>query len=203
MPAMSQRYPALQDTQSTIYPQGTIYLLKPNMDRNMKAKTLCPECVGITFDDVAGDAIGALDLMTCWERGDTLPDLPHFSLSAKNGCSFCAFLCHLLRERLPKQYAAVTETAGCPRVVTVKLDTPAYTMRSDLMVVTNDLAGNNDAEEEDGLHSLCLTFGSKGWPQDWRVRVRVYQHPGSSTSLLMSKLAVTESRAYIRCSGCL
>ncbi|KAK4663984.1 uncharacterized protein QC763_501080 [Podospora pseudopauciseta] len=150
------------------------------MDRNMKGKTLCPECVGITFDDVAGDAIGALDPMTCWERGDTLPDLPHFSLSAKNGCSFCAFLCHLLRERLPKQYAAVTETAGCPRVVTVKLDTPAYTMRSDLMVVTNDLAGNNDAEEEDGLHSLCLTFGSKGWPQDWRVRVRVYQHPGST-----------------------
>ncbi|KAK0660866.1 heterokaryon incompatibility protein-domain-containing protein [Cercophora samala] len=161
------------------------------MDPSVGARTLCAECIGITFDDVAGDAIGTLDPMSPWERSDTLPDLPHFTLSAKNGCTFCAFLCYLLREQLPtKQYAVVTSTTAASRqVVTVKMDTPAYAMRSDLMTITNDLAGDNDAEEEDGLHSLCLTFASEGWPRDWRVWARVYQHEGSTA--VSEKLGIT------------
>ncbi|KAK0729600.1 heterokaryon incompatibility protein-domain-containing protein [Lasiosphaeris hirsuta] len=139
--------------------------------------TLCEECLGMSFDDAAGDAYGAPASKTPWKRTDTYPDLPILSASADACCTFCKYLCFLIRETLPLRLANALIVATDKRI-TVELASPAYVRRSDVTVHASDLARELGHHETDGLYWLELVLRSPAWPAMWRAKAMVYQHEG-------------------------
>jgi len=143
--------------------------------------TLCLECLGITFDDVTGDASGAPTSSTPFARTDTYPDLPILRNSVKTGCTFCQYLCFLVTEKLPPRFVDAFK-ASTAKEFTVKLGSPAYVRRSGVLeFITEAVPVSYD--DNNGLYYLDIIFESKAWPGKWRAKGIVYQHEGSGVSL--------------------
>jgi len=148
------------------------------MSNTTPTPTLCQECLGIIFDDIAGDAYGAPTSATPFKRIDTYPDLPALSASANASCTFCQYLCFLIREKLPPRLSSALKPATNRRI-TIELASPAYVRRSEVSDYSPDLVPEVGNHEADGLYWLELVLTSPAWPGMWRARAMVYQHEGN------------------------
>ncbi|KAK5995646.1 hypothetical protein PT974_04062 [Cladobotryum mycophilum] len=161
------------------------------------ASTLCNECRGIVFDDVAGDADGWSSSSTPWARTDTYPDLPIFSTSAQAGCTFCKYLCFFIQKRLTVQLKNKI-TAATGKQITVKLKHRAYDMRSEVAEYSHymtELTDDTYNNEKDGIWRLKLEFESEAWPHPWRQVAMVYQGDANVSELLGISLRMPPSDA--------
>ncbi|CAI0641415.1 unnamed protein product [Colletotrichum noveboracense] len=145
--------------------------------------TLCEHCSLIVYDDKLRDAPGNPGSPTPWWRTDTYPDLPLLLASASAGCTFCNLVHYLLRERLPMPETQALQTSAT-KEVTVRLDSPAYTMRSEIVDYTRDLHPDDYYNERDGLYWLQLVFKSPAWTEDWFASTLVYQQDDAVSELL-------------------
>lgn len=155
---------------------------------------LCSECSGIVFDDVEGDAPDAMH----WERKDTYPDLPLFRKSAAAGCTFCEYLCFVLEEKLPKPLQIALQKSTAADVV-VKLSSPAYVMRSDIIDVTRDWMPDDYGIEQDGIYWLDFRFESEAWRKGpwsdgWKARAIAYQGDDGVCPLAVSTTSCKAKR---------
>lgn len=166
-----------QARQPRLYRETKAATTTLNMAENshvaQEISVICALCRGLVFNDATNDAQDPK-----WERTDTLPDLPGLTASAHDGCSCCAYLRFLIKEKLPPRQVAALVDANPGSAISITLDSPAYMSHSDQVDVS--IWGSSDYSKlPDGLYSINLLFHHEIWEQPWRSRAWIYAGTGA------------------------